>query len=58
VQVSVGNGLRLERREGGFYWLDMGGAELRQGATLFDAEPLQSSFVAAMKSVAMRSPRR
>jgi hypothetical protein len=54
----VGDVLRLDRREGGFYWIDFNGAEVRQGATLLDAEPLQSSFTAAMSAAAARSPKR
>jgi len=43
-----GDTVRLERTRGGFYWLDFNGAELRQGPTLLDAEPLQDSFRLAM----------
>ena len=47
---NVGDTLRLERRAGGYYWLDMSGAELRQGEALLGAEPLQPGFVAAMRT--------
>jgi len=40
--------LRLERRNGGYYWISFNGSELRQGLNLLDAEPLQSTFVVAM----------
>ena len=44
----VGDVLRLERRAGGYYWINFDGAEVRQGLALGDAEPLQMSFAAAM----------
>ena len=47
----VGNVLRLARRGGGYYWITFDGAELRLGETLLDAEPLQSTFTAAMARV-------
>ena len=47
----VGNVLRLARRGRGYYWISFDGAELRLGETLLDAEPLQSTFTAAMARV-------
>lgn len=47
----VGDVLRLERRAGGYYWINFDGAEVRQGLALGDAEPLQMSFAAAMARV-------
>jgi len=52
----VGNVLRLARRGGSYYWISFDGAELRLGETLLDAEPLQSTFVAAMARVG-RAPK-
>ena len=53
----VGAVLRLARRKGpGFYWIDVNGHEVRRGETLLNAEPLQESFVAAMKASG-RSPK-
>jgi hypothetical protein len=52
----VGNVLRLARRGGGYYWISFDGAELRLGETLLDAEPLQSTFTAAMARVG-RAPK-
>jgi hypothetical protein len=52
----VGNVLRLARRGGGYYWISFDGAELRLGETLLDAEPLQSTFAAAMARVG-RAPK-
>jgi hypothetical protein len=52
----VGDVLRLSRRGGGYYWISFDGAELRIGETLLDAEPLQSTFTAAMARVG-RSPK-
>lgn len=46
--ARVGSILRLGRRRGGFYWISLDGEQLSQGETLRDAEPLQSSFRAAM----------
>jgi hypothetical protein len=43
--------LRLDRIAGGFYWLLMSGRELKQGATLADAEPLQPSFAERMREI-------
>jgi len=51
----VGDELRLARR-GGYYWICTDGTELRLGETLLDAEPLQSTFAAAMARVG-RSPK-
>jgi hypothetical protein len=47
----VGDVLRLARRGGGYYWICTDGTELRLGETLLDAEPLQSTFAAAMARV-------
>jgi hypothetical protein len=44
----VGDVLRLKRHAGGYYWIDFNGTEVRQGAMLLDAEPLQQTFVLAM----------
>ena len=52
----VGDVLRLSRRGGGYYWISFDGAELRLGETLLDAEPLQSTFTAAMARVG-RAPK-
>ena len=52
----VGDVLRLARRGGGYYWISFDGAELRLGETLLDAEPLQSTFIAAMAQVG-RAPK-
>ncbi len=52
----VGNVLRLARRGGSYYWISFDGAELRLGETLLDAEPLQSTFAAAMARVG-RAPK-
>jgi hypothetical protein len=52
----VGNVLRLARWDGGYYWISFDGAELRLGETLLDAEPLQSTFIAAMARVG-RAPK-
>lgn len=47
----VGDVLRLDRHAGGYYWIEIKGTEVRQGLALRDAEPLQSTFVAAMARV-------
>jgi len=52
----IGDLLKLDRVNGGSYWLDFLGAELKQGPTLLDAEPLQDSFRLAM-ALAGRGPR-
>jgi hypothetical protein len=51
----VGDVVRLSRRGGGYYWITFDGAEVRQGLTLLDAEPLQSTFIAAMARVGRSS---
>jgi len=51
---KVGDVLRLERKNGGDYWITFDGRELRQGMTLGEAEPLQPSFVTAMTAAGRR----
>jgi len=52
-ECHAGDVLRLECRRGGYYWVAFSGAELLHGPTLRDAEPLQSTFVAAMAAAGL-----
>ena len=56
-ECLAGDVLRLECRRGGYYWIGFSGSDLLHGPTLRDAEPLQSTFVAAMAAVGRETRR-